>query len=235
MELLMIRRRDSMSYTEFMRGKYEPENTSYVRRLLDNMTTKEIHGLKNLPFETLWAQLWLFSDPHDHELDRAKQKFEAVTSLIRQTKNGYPEPEWGFPKGRRFRGETDIGCAEREFAEETNIPRSAYMFVKDVVFTETFLGTNGVPYEHKYFLAILTKPSECSIQQKFTVNQRREISAIQWKTLSECRAVTRPHYTGRTEMLQNLAKFTSTIEVWIPKQEEESKNKDGISSASVSA
>jgi hypothetical protein len=50
----------------------------------------------------------------------------------------------------------------------------------------------------------VTDPSKIQIDQKFTAMQRREISAIAWKTKDECRALTRPHYLEREAMLANL-------------------------------
>lgn len=213
-EVLMIRRKDSMSYTEFMRGKYDPSDTAYVKRLMENMSQLELSNLRNQPFESLWAKLWNYADRHEHELTIAKEKFDQVSKLLKSVSSKYTDPEWGFPKGRRYRSEHDLACAEREFAEETNIERDTYVIVKDVVFSESFLGTNGIPYEHKYFLAILAKPFD--IHQKFTVMQKREISAIGWKTLSDCMTLTRPHYSGREPMLIELAKFVGAVEVHIP-------------------
>lgn len=210
----MIRRKDSMAYAEFMRGKYNPGDTAYVRRLLENMTVPELNGLKHTPFETLWGKLWLHADKHEHEYQAAADKCAAVARLIAAAKSPYPEPEWGFPKGRRYRCETDQQCAEREFFEETNIPRDGYILVKDVVFTETFLGTNGIPYEHRYFLALPRRMIE--ISPRLTVTQKREISAIGWMTLEQCRAHTRPHYTERLSMLDQLGSFVASVEVPIP-------------------
>ena len=215
-ELLMIRRKDSMSYTEFMRGKYDPSDQAYVMRLLQNMTCSELFALRTQTFETLWSRMWNHADKHEHEMPFAKEKFIEVSHLLTSVQSEYPEPEWGFPKGRRYRCESDVQCSEREFFEETNIPRSAYILVKDVEFRETFLGTNGIPYEHKYFLAILTQPSQFNLHQKFTSIQKREISAIGWKTMRDCMLLSRPHYTGREQMLTDLSLFVSTVEVRIP-------------------
>jgi hypothetical protein len=88
--------------------------------------------------------------------------------------------------------------------------------LKDVSFKETFHGTNGIPYEHKYFVALMVRPSQFQIHQKFTVLQKREISAISWKTVSDCARLTRPHYTGRRDLMQEFVKFITTIEAWIP-------------------
>jgi 8-oxo-dGTP pyrophosphatase MutT (NUDIX family) len=205
-----------MSYTEFMRGKYDPTDHPYVLRLLQNMTFSELEALRSQSFEMLWSRMWNHADKHEHEMPFAKEKFMSVSHLLNSANSDYSEPEWGFPKGRRYRCESDVQCAQREFFEETNIPRSAYILVKDVEFRETFLGTNGIPYEHKYFLAILTQPSQFNLHQKFTCIQKREISAIGWKTMRDCMMLTRPHYTGREEMLLDFSSFVGTVEVRIP-------------------
>lgn len=215
-ELLMVRRKDSMSYTEFMRGKYEPEDSAYVLRLLQNMTNLELTELRTQPFDALWSKMWNFADRHEHEMPIARDKFNLVVNLLKSVQSKYSEPEWGFPKGRRYRCESDIQCAEREFCEETNIPRSAYIFVKDVEFSESFIGTNGVPYQHKYFLALVVHPDQININQKLTQVQKREISAMEWKTLDVCMEKTRPHYSGRSDLLKDLTTFVKSVEVRIP-------------------
>ena len=212
----MIRRKDSMSYTELMRGKYDVSDTKYVERLIENMTDAEIENIRTRPFEELWTRMWENADRHDREMPNARDKMHQIAPLLKSATSVYFEPEWGFPKGRRFRCETDMQCAEREFFEETNIPRSAYVVVKDVQFNETFLGTNGTPYQHKYFLAVLAKPADFNVHQKFTHVQKREISAIGWKTVPECQEITRPHYTGRPTLLADLTKFVGSVEVMIP-------------------
>ena len=46
--------------------------------------------------------------------------------------------------------------------------------------------------------------------------QKREISAIGWKTLTDCMNLTRPHYSGREMLLSDLSKFVGSVEVHIP-------------------
>jgi 8-oxo-dGTP pyrophosphatase MutT (NUDIX family) len=219
-ELLMIRRKDSMSYTEFMRGKYDPYDLEYVRRLLENMTQQEVCRLRKESFESSWVRMWNNADKHEHEMRTAREKYEVVkiTGMLDRVTPLHDEPEWGFPKGRRLKCENDEDCAEREFFEETNIPRNAYVVVTGIQFDETFYGTNNILYRHKYSLAILTTPQLLDIHKKFTTMQKREISAIGWKTVADCADLTRPHYTGRKPMLQQLAQLMETIEVRLPRE-----------------
>jgi 8-oxo-dGTP pyrophosphatase MutT (NUDIX family) len=215
-EVLMVRRKDSMSFAEFVRGKYDPSKLDYVRTLLSNMTRDEIARLNGEEFESIWAKLWGNSiiERREQEFHTACEKFRAVRGVVEHAASTYTEPEWGFPKGRRLKCETDQGCAEREFWEETNILRSEYCIVSGLQLEETFNGTNGIPYRHKYFVAVLTKPHD--ITQKFTFSQRQEISAIEWKTLGECLTLTRPQYVQRGAVIRDLANIVQTFEVRLP-------------------
>lgn len=216
MEVLMVRRKDSMSFAEFVRGKYDPTRPDYVRTLLANMTQQEIHRLNTEAFDSIWAKLWGNSiiERRDQEFRIACDKFRDVRSIVETATSNYSEPEWGFPKGRRLKCESDQGCAEREFFEESNISRSEYCMVSGLQLEETFRGTNGIPYRHKYFIAVLTKPHD--IRQSFTSSQRQEVSAIEWKNLNDCALLTRPQYVQRATVLRDLSNIVQTIEVRLP-------------------
>lgn len=203
--VLMIRRKDSMSFAEFMRGKYDPNNIPYVSTLIQNMTVKEQSLMVCESFDTLWRQLW-GDDRSSPDYVQSQEKFELLNryELMRNNLSMYTEPEWGFPKGRRMRGETDLACAIREFTEETNIPREAYTILKNIVLGETFTGLNGVQYRHVYFVALLKHPEMINLSQRFTPMQRREISGIGWKTFDEAHALVRPHHVERKTMLEQL-------------------------------
>jgi 8-oxo-dGTP pyrophosphatase MutT (NUDIX family) len=209
----MIRRKDSMSFAEILRGKYDPDNLAYLETLVANMTQSEQAMLKTLTFEEIWKQSW-GEDHMTAEFTQARDKFNSVDmeALIRTCPSPYPEPEWGFPKGRRIRAETDVECAIREFNEETNIPREAYTLLRNVVLEETFTGLNGIEYRHVYFVALLNPGGSVDLTQRFTYMQRREISGIGWKTLNQCIGFVRPHHLERRKMLDALKTIVETYE-----------------------
>lgn len=209
--VLMVRRKDSMSYMEFIRGKYNSNEEEYIKRQLSNMTIQEQKLILEEPFELLWTKLWGNSrDTESMEYEAARYKFNSLDKrrLISECSSRFNEPEWGFPKGRRMRGESDVQCACREFFEETNIPNEAYT-VTDLKFSETFIGTNNIKYKHIYYVALLKDSKLFNLKHRLTPVQRREISAVDWKTLTECKAITRPHYTERKKMITELEKMVS--------------------------
>jgi 8-oxo-dGTP pyrophosphatase MutT (NUDIX family) len=213
--LLMVRRKDSMSFMEFVRGKYEIDRPDYVYRLVENMTQDEQQKIMTLPFVTLWTQLWGNGrDTHSPEFYQAKEKFDLLDKnhIVHDNMSRWLEPEWGFPKGRRMRGESDLDCAIREFFEETNISRDAYTVCKNLSFTEVFTGTNNIQYKHVYFLGLLKTASEVDVHQKLTASQKREISALKWMSFDECKKTVRPHYVRRRELIGEMETAVRTFE-----------------------
>jgi 8-oxo-dGTP pyrophosphatase MutT (NUDIX family) len=211
--VLMVRRKDSMAFMEFVRGKYDFGDQDYVKMLLSNMTILEHQLISKKNFENLWRKLWGNARELESEEYRfAHTKFNSLSidELLGETPAKFKDPEWGFPKGRRMRGESDVDCAIREFYEETNIESSAYKVFPDINFNETFVGTNGICYRHTYFVALLKDSKQFTLNQSLTAVQRREVSAVEWKTLKECRNITRPHYAERKKMISELEKRVKT-------------------------
>lgn len=209
--VLMVRRKDSMAYMEFIRGKYKLEDKEFINRLMSNMTIREQQAICTESFDTLWTRLWgVGKDTRSIEYEHSKKLYEQVDrkTIVPST---YTEPEWGFPKGRRMKGESDLDCGIREFWEETNIPRDAYEVIPSLMFTEVFTGTNNVKYKHVYYVALLKDSTFVNTNSKLTTMQRREISAVAWKTLAECKHITRPHYIERKQLIAELEQKIQTF------------------------
>jgi len=167
-EFLMIQRRDTLGYVEFMRGKYNVASVDYIQTLFHQMTHDELERLSKYDFETLWNSLWnnQISRQYKQEYDNAYLKYmvlkdgkeeacgKTLDSYIENANRLWTTPEWGFPKGRRGNRESEITCAMREFIEETGLEESQFILVKNLLpLEENFLGGNRVQYRHRYYLA----------------------------------------------------------------------------------
>jgi len=210
-KLLMIQRKDSISYIEFIRGKYELSNPEYIIQLFTNCSIKEKEFLKNHTFNEIWDNLWIKvtnqSERIKNEYKKSSHLFSrlldgityndkkyTLQELIECSMNNYATPEWEFPKGRRSNRENNIKCAIREFEEESGLSSNDYTLLENVSpISETYKGSNGVNYKHVYYLAFYkgtdTKPKIDSGKYE----QYSEISDIQWLTIDECRAKIRPY------------------------------------------
>jgi 8-oxo-dGTP pyrophosphatase MutT (NUDIX family) len=212
-EFLMIQRKDTLGYVEFIRGKYNITNVDYVQSLFNQMTIDELTRLEKYDFETLWNALWSnhISRQYKQEYDNALLKYSSLGSdensgktLMEYIKNSNREwvtPEWGFPKGRRGNRESEISCAVREFVEETGLEESQCVLVKNLLpLEEVFLGGNRIQYRHRYFLAYCRQSTEVKIDQSNSI-MNREISDIGWYPYEEAFELIRPYNIEKRQVL----------------------------------
>ena len=57
-QYLMIRRKDTLGFIDFMRGKYSINNKSYILNMLNQMTFDEKKSLLENSFLDLWYRIW---------------------------------------------------------------------------------------------------------------------------------------------------------------------------------
>jgi len=58
-EFIIIRRKDTFSFAEFVKAKYDIYDETYIKKLLQNMTKHELTFLKNVKTpEEIWDKLW---------------------------------------------------------------------------------------------------------------------------------------------------------------------------------
>jgi 8-oxo-dGTP pyrophosphatase MutT (NUDIX family) len=221
-QFLLIQRKDSLSFVEFVRGKYTLEDPTYLRLLLENMTVTERGKLLTMDFDDLWRSVWgeiptktykndyetskvkfgiLMGGPNPEAIELERQVGITLRQLLEETVSQHAEPEWGFPKGRRNPNEEDLGVAVREFYEETGIPRSQVNIIKNLgALEETFFGSNRVHYCHKYFMGYCRPDLEVGMD-KCNHHMLREIGNIGWFSLEEALQKIRPENVEKREVL----------------------------------
>ena len=57
-KFLLIRRKHTLNYIEFLRGRYEIDDINSLVHLLELMTPDELDFIKSNDFDTLWLDLW---------------------------------------------------------------------------------------------------------------------------------------------------------------------------------
>lgn len=213
-QFLLIQRKDSLAFVEFIRGKYSQLDTEYISKMLQGMTQDEQYRLCTKSFAELWQDLWGESSTvrsHKNDYESSEKRFiqirEYLPELVRQYPTKWTEPEWGFPKGRRNPYENDMSCAIREFQEETGLKRTDFMVLQNVhSISETFFGSNHVHYCHKYYIAICNPTVEVELNQQ-NHHMTREIGAIKWCSLDEATSKIRPDNVEKREILLKAGKI----------------------------
>ncbi len=214
-QYLMIRRKDSFGYIDFVRGKYSTYNIYQIQNVINEMSVAEKNRLLTEPFERLWCQMWgdNSSLQYKNEEISSLKKYELIkegivinnkrvslNELVDNSSTTWSETEWEFPKGRRDFKEKDLDCALREFEEETGICQSKITIVENVVpFEEIFIGTNHKSYKHKYFLAFMNDKEDA-----LNNFQKTEVSKLEWKTLDGCLESIRPYNLEKKKLIQNV-------------------------------
>jgi 8-oxo-dGTP pyrophosphatase MutT (NUDIX family) len=217
-QYLMIRRKDSFGYIDFIRGKYIQHNIEQLQNIFNEMSILERDRILKYDFETLWKLMWcstIIGSQFKSEEIMSQKKFEALQAgfpvgptneivsletLINNATTNWKETEWEFPKGRRNYQEKDLDCAIREFEEETGMLKSDIIIIENLMpFEEIFLGSNHKSYKHKYFLAYTEKT--VNVLQNY---QQTEVSKLEWKSLEECLESIRSYNVEKKQLITNI-------------------------------
>jgi 8-oxo-dGTP pyrophosphatase MutT (NUDIX family) len=222
-QFLMIRRKDSFGYIDFIRGKYSPYNIEQLQHTINEMSVNEKKQIINEPFNKLWAMMWGNASSENQfrsEESISVKKFELITNgvyinsvkytlrdLVEKSDTAWTETEWEFPKGRRNPQERDLDCGLREFEEETGYPQNSIAIVENILpFEEIFIGSNHKSYKHKYFLAYMSeyKNQEKDDMVNLQKYQKSEVSKLEWKTFDECLKSIRPYNLEKKKIITNI-------------------------------
>ena len=212
-KMLLICRKDSLGFVDFVRGRYGVENRQYVLDMINIMTVSEKERLLASSFADLWTGLWggFVGMQYRGEEMVAKRKFEQISAgidsngdhytledLVRESSTSWETPEWGFPKGRRNFQEKDQECAIREWEEETGHRRRDLDLVLNVLpYEENFTGSNFKSYKHKYFLGYM----DADRANARTSFQETEVSQLRWVTADEAKSLIRPYNLERIKIV----------------------------------
>lgn len=218
-KFLMIRRKHSLGYIEFIRGRYNVRNVDKIIKLFKQMTQEEIDkiGTHMNDFDYLWNDLWKNNNmKHHNEYIKSKERMEKLNSdevdikLEYYVENGKPKhlyPEWGFPKGRRNYLENDYDCAIREFKEESGLSNNDFSILNDIEpIHEKLIGSNKTEYKHIYLLGISTSNKKLLIDDN-EPSQCNEIGDIAWMTYDQAMKVIRDFHFERQSILTETYTF----------------------------
>ena len=217
-KILMIRRKDSLGYVEFLRGKYDEIDLSIMKQLIDGMTNDEKKKIIENEFDYLWDDLWCKQKNKQYvsEYEYAKYKYNKIKyegyegikleDFLKMSETSYEEPEWGFPKGRRSIHESEFSAALREFREETgwsiyNKPPYCLRSIPCVI--EKYVGSNGIEYRQIYYIGICNYDSSVCIDEYNKV-QTREVSKIGWFSLKEAMEKIRKYNVEKKNVIRQI-------------------------------
>jgi 8-oxo-dGTP pyrophosphatase MutT (NUDIX family) len=209
-EFMLVKRRHSLNYIEFIRGKYDPYDTDKIENMFSLMSISEVELIKTKEFNYLWNNLWM-KNAHKKkymvEFNQSKDKFNIIklNDMSRFTSE-YNDTEWEIPKGRKNSNEKNIDCAVREFREETNIKYDDYIVINCVdPIHDNFTGTNGKPYRHIFYTSLVNPDIDTSDYHN------NEIEMIKWCKWSELNGLIRPYNDNKINILTQILLFIMNV------------------------
>ena len=220
-DFLMIQRKHTLGYIEFIRGRYNIDNIDGIVYLFQQMTPHEIELIAKNDFDKLWKDFWGNSPPtHQYaynEHEKSKEKFNilkneedelSLSFYVNNVRSAWAQSEWGFPKGRRNKQEENLICAKREFEEESDYKDTDYIILDNInPIVEDFIGTNGVKYRHIYYLALNNKDINTLKINHNNEHQHNEIGDIKFFNYEEGIKIIRPYHTAKKKVLTMVYMF----------------------------
>jgi ADP-ribose pyrophosphatase YjhB (NUDIX family) len=182
-----------------------------------NKNTLETNVFNFIPSTENWHSVHTYNKNTD-------SIFIDIETMIDNT-TCYNETEWEFPKGHKEIYESQMNCAIRELREETNLTLSKD-YIKDEIFEETYIGTNGNRYQNIYYIANYIEPQNNSemnylnninkINNDGYLNtdskkQMMEISKVEWFNIDEVITKLRKYYVHRIKLIKEINKYNSKI------------------------
>ena len=219
-KFLLISRKHSLTYIEFVRGRYKEDNFAGIKGLFELMLQEEIDMIKNNDFDTIWNDFWAdheYKSKLKNEYYDSKNKFNKLKYKFGGLKIGldfyteqitphYNITEWGIPKGRKKYGESDLNCAVREFTEETQIQSSDIKILSSInPLIENIVGTDGKKYRHIYYIAEL-------VSDKLNLNiSNNEVQNIGFFSYFEACDILRPYHIRKRTILESLIDYYLSV------------------------
>jgi 8-oxo-dGTP pyrophosphatase MutT (NUDIX family) len=213
-EILMIKKRYTYYYFNFVFGLYAIQNIKQLRILFDNMTFSEKVDILSMRFNIMWYRLWLCNPEKTFDADKLikniskntnqpqknikyyhkkKNKFESTFlkdggSQLRKliTNSSNSTTPWEIPKGGKNENELDLNCAVREFEEETGISFNNYTMLWSTPPIKVSHRVDNTVYISIYYVAYLNNDSKWSPKINFNLqNQLNEVEEVRWVSLDE--------------------------------------------------
>tara|TARA_B110000008_G_scaffold192732_2_gene191424 strand:+ start:636 stop:1433 length:798 start_codon:yes stop_codon:yes gene_type:complete len=224
LEYLMVRRKDSLGFVDFMRGRYDIHDVGYIQNIINEMTLSEKQRVITEDFDILWKSLWGNNPGIQYRMEERDSmlKFNklkngiiidnqlySLRTLVFDSTTRWYEQEWGFAKGRRNYKESDVTCALREFEEETGYDRRDVSLIQNLTaLDEIFTGSNYKSYKHSYFIGFI---NEDILPKKGF--QKSEVSKIEWKPYEEVIKCIRLYNVERISAVKLSKKILDTYNI----------------------
>jgi len=177
-EVLLVKKRCSYAFCEFVQGKVFNSISQF-----DKMTRDELCDILTLDFDIIWNRY----SPNNTKCINVKREMfknkylkdtgKKLTSMINSTQKKV-DLMWECPKGSQSKLEDELTCAIRELKEETGIDKSNYVIISNMNKYTSHVSCK-ILYKVKYYVAYTDKKLNmmCKLEDYIKTN---EIIDMKW-------------------------------------------------------
>lgn len=207
-QIYLVKRRVSIQFNEFSRGKFSHHSNDQIRALFNGMTVQEKNIILTFDFSQIWRHVWLhdldemgISDLGDSKSTRSFAKMyeshersfhkltagagrQRIMALIEESTTA-GDTCWGLPKGHVNADETDADAAIRELEEEAGVSRDKIMVHSArPLLSYQYPGYQNTIYQRDFFVGYTTAHVADGVSFRNKA-QIKEIADAKWFSLSD--------------------------------------------------
>lgn len=203
MEALLVRKRYTYAFADFIYGRYRQGGTLHhtvasLQPLFERMTVEELLSIWSLRFGQMWAHIWVTESPsglyHSRKLlfcQLIADGGEALRAVLQRVRVRCHALPWEVPRGHQEEGETHapVQTAVREMEEETGIAKRHYRLIPDS-YCSHVTQDRGVTYRAAYYVAIIDYALSARLQNRpalKAVQHCGEVGESAWHDLARVR------------------------------------------------
>ena len=217
LKILLVQRKFSLSFQEFILGKYKLYDFQRIEKMFKTMTISEKELIKDKSFNELWNSIWSFSDEMN-KIEAIQKKKEISNNrytvlydsdtfsnlnYLTNTESIFDEPEYTFPKGRKNSGESSFAAAVREVKEETELELGQdYVHLTNIKpLSERYIGNDSHLYRNTYFIGLIISDKNVFSNNEY---QKTEVGKIDLFNVCECLKLMRCNARRKERILSQL-------------------------------
>ena len=225
-KFLMVRRKFTLGFIDFMKAQWEPKNVNYLIYIFSNMGKKEVDYILNNMEGDKWMNIFDLFWIRDGKInfDRKKEEFGRKFVELKNLPQwnveyycidialGNKKPHWGFCKGRRENSETNYQTAIRETSEESNnnvvLLENLQELKEDIIITK-YDGTTS-RLRNIYYLGLLNSNAKAEYNPDLLIAHKSEIGAIGFYTYMDGISLISPEHEEKKNALTQAYLFIAS-------------------------
>lgn len=205
-EILMVKKRYSYEFIEFVKGNYSIKNKQKLRSSFGKMLAEEKNILLSFNFELIYFYAFFIKKETMNFRSLKKYteletkfinsfSYDSLLTLLTGTKSiNYI---WEFPKGRGETGESELRSAMRELEEETNLINYNFLYNEEPLICVL---------ENKYKYVLYHAICDNNFNPLFIKTENHEIIESEWMSLEKAKLIVSPELYAVAKKAINIAK-----------------------------